>query len=63
MVFWRGVLLSGIAVAILIDVAQVWRGSRILEGHARVVTFKHMVSMKRGAYRIHSVEFTFFLDL
>lgn len=37
MVFRRGDLLSGIAIAILVDAALAWQGSRVLEWHAGIV--------------------------
>ena len=37
MVFRREALLHGAAVAILVDAVLVWQGSRVLEGHSRVV--------------------------
>ncbi len=37
MVFRREALLYGVAAAILLDALLVWQGSRVLEGHSRVV--------------------------
>lgn len=37
MVFRPSALLHGVAVAILLDAVLVWQGSRVLEGHSRVV--------------------------
>ena len=37
MVFRREALLHGVALAVLLDAALLWQGSRVTEGHSRVV--------------------------